>query len=137
MTTLLIVFLLGLGIVLTKAQVVNTPDKSKTHFYQKYPGAQDVDWDNNITNYTATFKVNNNTYKAHYHIDVTWDYTVMYMTEADLPQAMKDTVDRSCVADWKPKSVTHVEKNRGEHCYRVEREKGLEERFILFDKDGE
>lgn len=132
----LISILLGIGIESAEAQVINIPDKSKTHFSQKYPGANEVNWDNNITTYTAKFKVNNNTYKAYYHMDGTWDYTVMYMTEADLPQAVKDAVAKSRIADWKPKSVAHVENNKGEHSYRVEREKGLEERFIFFNKDG-
>lgn len=132
----MLILILGLFVQNTQSQVINIPDKSKAHFAQKYPNAKKVDWSNNVTSYVAKFKVNNNTHKSYYHMDGTWDYSVMYMLESQLPAAVKESVAKSRIASWKPKSAAHVENNKGEHTYRVEREKGLEKKYIFFDQNG-
>ncbi len=119
-----------------QAQVVNIPNKSEKHFANKYPGANDANWTNNVVNYTCKFKWQGNEYKAYYHMDGTWDFTMMYMTEAGLPEAVKTSVKNSRISDWKPKSCAWIENRKGKKMYRVEREKGVEEMYIFFDKKG-
>jgi hypothetical protein len=133
-----IVVTLGLLLLLNpaQAQVVNIPNKSEKHFAQKYPGANDANWTNNVVNYTCKFKWQGNEYKAYYHMDGTWDFTMMYMTEAGLPEAVKTSVKNSRIGDWKPKSCAWIENRKGKKMYRVEREKGVEEMFIFYDKSG-
>jgi hypothetical protein len=119
-----------------QAQVVNIPGKSKEHFTKKYPGATNSDWHNNVANYTCRFQWNSGEYKAYYHMDGTWDYTVQYLKEPELPKAVQEAVAKSRIAGWEPKSAAFVENHKGLKTYRVERKKGVEEIFIFFDKNG-
>ena len=128
-----------LGIIFSvslQAQVVNIPGKAKDHFAKKYPGATNSDWHNNVANYTCRFQWNKGEFKAYYRMDGTWDYTVQYLKESELPQAVQDAVAKSRIASWEPKSAAYVENNKGQKTYRVERKKGIEGKFIFFDATG-
>lgn len=135
-----IVFLLfcfaSLAAIPAGAQVVSIPQKSKDHLAKKYPGATHTVWDNNVASYTCRFTWKNGEYKAFYHMDGTWDYSVHYLAETDLPKAVQEAVAKSRIADWKPKSAVKLENNKGEHFYRVERKKGIEIMYIFFDEQG-
>ena len=119
-----------------EAQVVSIPKKSKDHLAKKYPGATHTVWDNNVAAYTCRFTWKNGEYKAFYHMDGTWDYSVHYFKESDLPKAVQEAVAKSRIADWTPKSAVKLENNKGEHFYRVERKKGIEVMYIFFDEQG-
>jgi uncharacterized protein (DUF1684 family) len=119
-----------------QAQVVSIPNKSEKHFAKKYPGATNLNWSNNVAEYTCKFKFNGREYKAFYHMDGNWNYTIMYMQESELPEAVKTSLANSRISDWKPKSCVAVENNKGKRSFRVEREKGIEEMFIFYDKNG-
>jgi Putative beta-lactamase-inhibitor-like, PepSY-like len=119
-----------------QAQVVTIPNKSKDHLAKKYPGATHTVWDNNVASYTCRFTWKNGEYKAFYHMDGTWDYSVHYLTESTLPKAVQDAVAKSRISDWKPKSAVKLENNKGEHLYRVERKKGIEIMYLFFDEKG-
>lgn len=131
--------LIAAGLLFTvslQAQVVNIPPKSKEHFTKKYPGATNSDWHNNVATYTCRFQWNGGEYKSYYNMDGTWDYTVQYLNESDLPKAVQDAVAKSRIASWEPKSAAFVENNKGLKTYRVERKKGIEKKFIFFDASG-
>ena len=132
----MLAMLLIIGVNSLHAQVISVPNKSEKHLAKKYPGATNADWTNNVVSYTCKFKWQGNDYKAYYHMDGTWDFTMMYMTEAGLPDAVKKSVENSRIGDWKPKSCAWIENNKGKKMYRVEREKGIEEMYIFFDKNG-
>jgi uncharacterized protein (DUF1684 family) len=119
-----------------QAQVVSVPNKSEKHFAKKYPGATNINWSNNVVEYTCKFNYSGREYKAFYHMDGNWDYTIMYMEESELPEAVKTSVANSRISDWNPKSCVAVENNKGKKTFRVEREKGVEEKFIFYDKNG-
>jgi hypothetical protein len=133
---LMMVFASVLFSHLASAQVINIPDKSKQHFAKKYPKAEGADWYNNVTSYLVKFRMNGNDCRGHYHMDGTWDYTVSYISEEKLPKAVKTSLSKSRIGSWEPKSCAMVDNNKGEHLYRVERKKGVEEMFIFFDKSG-
>ncbi len=100
-----------------QAQVVSVPNKSEKHFAKKYPGATNINWSNNVVEYTCKFNFNSREYKAFY-------------------EAVKTSVANSRISDWKPKSCVAVENNKGKKTFRVEREKGVEEMFIFYDANG-
>jgi outer membrane receptor for Fe3+-dicitrate len=119
-----------------QAQVVSIPDKSEKHFAQKYAGAQNADWTNNVVNYTCKFKYKGQDMRAYYHMDGTWDFTAAYMNESDLPAAVRESVSKSRMSDWQAKSAARIENHKGKTLYRVERKKGIEESYIFYDAKG-
>lgn len=90
-------------------QVINIPDKAKKSFAEKYPKASDVDWTNNVSNYTAKFKMKGKAYEAHYNMDGTWDNTETQIDKSDLPKAVNSSFEKSRFTDWELLSTDFVE----------------------------
>ena len=133
---ILSLFIYLFGISTADAQIVDVPKKSKDHFFKKYPDAKNADWNNNAVSYAVKFLMGNDTYRAYYHMDGTWDYTEKYMDMANLPQSVKDSYAKSRIADWKLESVSWVENNKGKTSYRIEAKKGIEKKTVFYDKNG-
>jgi hypothetical protein len=129
-------FIYLFGVTSAEAQVVDIPNKSKEHFFKKYPDAKNADWNNNAVSYAVKFNMGSDTYRAYYHMDGTWDYTEKYMELANLPQSVKDSYAKSRIADWKFESAAWVENNKGKKRYRIEASKGIEKKTIYYDKNG-
>jgi len=120
----------------TEAQVVDIPNKSKEHFFKKYPDAKNADWNNNVVNYAVKFDLNGTTNRAYYHMDGNWDYTETYLESAQLPNAVKESFKKSRFADGKTEGVALVENNKGKKCYRIDVKKGMEKNSVYYDKNG-
>ena len=118
------------------AQVINVPDKAQKHFEEKYAGAANVKWSNNVANYDANFKMDGVSFKAHYNIDGTWDYTEKFLKKDDAPQIVKDSYSKSSYRDNAVKSLAYVENNKGEKLYRYEVKTGVTRTYVFFDEEG-
>lgn len=118
------------------AQVVKVPEKSKEHFAKKYPSVKNPDWDNSITYYMASFTMKKESYRAVYHMDGTWDFTEKKIDPNKLPKAVTNSFQKSRFADWEKRSYAYVENNDGEKLYRIEAKKGIEKKYVFFDKNG-
>ena len=125
-----------LFLFVVQSQVVNIPDKTKTHFAEKYPEAKQVDWRNKAVNYVATFVLNNSKYSAWYHMDGVWDYTEETLEQSALPDNVKTALKNSRFSDWKVSSTAYIENNKGEKLYRVEVKKGIEKKYVFYDSAG-
>jgi hypothetical protein len=64
-------FIYLFGVTSAEAQVVDIPNKSKEHFFKKYPDAKNADWNNNAVSYAVKFNMGSDTYRAYYHMDGT------------------------------------------------------------------
>lgn len=118
------------------AQVVNIPDKAKTHFAEKYPGATEVDWSNNVSNYTAKFRLDGKGYEAHYDIDGGWDNTEHQIQKADLPEAVSSSFAKSRYTDWKLNSIDFVEEPKHPALYRFNLKNGIKKTYLYMDATG-
>jgi hypothetical protein len=129
-------FLLFATAQFVTAQVVNVPDAAKKHFAEKYPKAQDPKWTNNVTNYTAEFKQKDVPVKVSYNVDGSWNYTEAFIPDSKVPKSVKESFQKSKYHDWKVKSIVAVETSKGENSFRVEATKGIEKKYIFYDKNG-
>ena len=120
----------------TAAQVIDVPDKSKKHFFKKYPEAKNADWNNNVVNYTVKFLEGDFTYRAYYHMDGNWHYTEKYLLEMQLPAAVIEALSKSRYSSWNRESFAWIENNKGIISWRIEIKKGIEKRSIFFNKEG-
>jgi hypothetical protein len=118
------------------AQVINVPDKAQKHFQEKYAGATNIKWSNNVANYDAGFKMEGLSSKAHYTIDGTWDFTEKFLAKGGAPDKVKESFSKSAYRDKTLKSVTFVENNKGEKLYRYEVKTGVTRTYVFFDEEG-
>ena len=118
------------------AQVINVPNKSEKHFAAKYPEAKNVDWTNSVTSYSARFTLNDEKYRANYHIDGTWDFTEKELDYGKLPAEVQDSFKKSRMSDWKVLGAALVDNSKNEKLYRVEVEKGVSKKYVFYDGTG-
>lgn len=121
---------------ISKAQVVNIPDKAKTHFAEKYPNATEVDWSNKVSNYTVKFRMDNKPYEAHYDIDGGWDNTEHPIQKSDLPEAVSTSFSKSRYTDWKLNSIDFVEEPKHPALYRFNLKNGIKKTYFYLDPEG-
>lgn len=139
MKHLIVFFFTAITLLVTHsslAQVVNIPDKAKQSFADKYPKAKDIVWTNNISNYTATFRRKKTHYTAHYNIDGAWDNTENQLDNDDVPKDVREAFSKNRFADWKVNSTDFVEDSKGQNLYRYNLKKGIEKKYLYFDKTG-
>jgi hypothetical protein len=118
------------------AQVINIPDKAKKHFAEKYSKATDVDWSNNVANYTVKFKQSDKPYKAYYSMNGSWDNTETAIEKGDLSSDVTSAFSKSRYSDWEVLSTDFVENSKGQSLYRYNLKKGIEKKYLYFDKTG-
>lgn len=121
---------------LSNAQVVNIPDKAKTHFSKKYPSAAEVEWKNNVVNYTAKFELDGIDKTAHYSLDGVWTFTDQDKELESFPEDVQTSVKKSRYSDWKIESSALVENSKNEKLYRVEFKNGISKRYVFYDESG-
>jgi uncharacterized membrane protein YkoI len=133
----LITIILGMFLITSlEAQVINVPKKSQSHFGKKYPSAKEVTWINNVTDYQVKFKDDNGTQRAYYHMDGTWNFTELYIDNSKIPAEVSSSLSKSRFSDWTIESSAFIENNKGKTMYRLEVKKGLEKKFVFYDKNG-
>jgi hypothetical protein len=130
-------FFLTVAIFTTvNAQVFNVPAHAKTDFSERYKNATKADWTNDVSYYTCKFKQNGVDSKAYYHMDGYWDYTERFVASSKVPTTVKDSFSKSKYRDWSTKSLVYVENKDNVNLYRYYVKKGIEKKYVFFDKEG-
>lgn len=107
-------------------------------FYQKYPDAERVSWEEERGYFVAKFWRSD--LKA--EVNAWFDAMAMWLfTETDirydaLPQAVKNAFEASEYSDWQIDDVDMVERPEMETVYVLEVDKGKEEYGLFFSADG-
>lgn len=90
----IMVLILGMIIVFSQVHAqtsANVPEKVKTAFAEKFPGAKDVIWDKeDDAEWEAEFSLNDKEYSANFSVDGTWKETEYEISESELPAAVKE-----------------------------------------------
>jgi hypothetical protein len=116
------------------AQVVNIPDKAKDDFARKHANARDVEWDNKVTYYIVHYTEDGVAATAHYRLDGTWDFTENKIK--DVPAEVKESFSKSKYRDWEVNETAFVENDNSQKMYRYEVTKGVDKKYVFFDKAG-
>ena len=136
MKSLLFLLICFVSVSSVSAQVINVPDNSQKDFQERYKGATNIKWSNNVANYTASFKEGDVSCKAHYMIDGGWDYTEKFIHKADVPAVVSESFSKSKYRDNKVKSIVYLENAKKEELYRYEVKSGVTRNYVFFDKTG-
>jgi hypothetical protein len=121
---------------ISNAQVIKIPDAAKRHFAETFPDAKDPKWSNNISSYTSEFKDHDYVKVVGYTVDGKWNYTETHIPDSMIPHDVKESFAKSKYRDWKIKSIVQVQTSKMEKSYRVEAVKGIQKKYVFYDKDG-
>lgn len=125
--------------IVTQAQIRKVPAEVTTAFQAKYPDAKNVEWKDNLTNFQATFSMNDAEWSADFNSKGEWKESTKKMTYEALPAVVKDGFSKSKYNDWSPGSVTMIEKADKSITYKIYAEKSslVQKRFLFFNKEGQ
>jgi len=95
-----------------------------------------VKWDNNVSSYLCHYEENGVAATAHYNMDGTWDFTEKKIHPNAVPAVVNDSFSKSKFSDYDVKEKAFVENTKGQSFYRFEVKKGIDKKYLFFDKDG-
>lgn len=114
------------------------PDAVVSSFSDLYPSVDpaSADWDKECGYYEAKFKENGKEHKAYFEKNGEWISSELKdVNVQELPQQVIDGLYTSEYGGWKAQDVT-VKYNNENVVYDIEVKKGLKERDVQFDENG-
>jgi hypothetical protein len=134
----LILVLLIFGAVATFAQIRKIPAEVTEALKVKYPDAEKVSWKDKLSVFAASFEMNNEKYEARFTDKGEWKSTEKEISENDLPDQVKDGLEKSKYADWEMKYAYFIELPDEETQYRIQVAKNeIQKKNLLFSNEGQ
>lgn len=119
------------------AQVRKIPSEVTEAFRLKYPEASNVEWRDKLSSFSAIFEVDNIEYEARFNSKGEWQFTENVIEESDLPEAIRDSYDKSKYADWEIGKIHRIEQPDGAILYRIETIKNdVRKKNLVFNSEG-
>ena len=121
----------------TSAQIRKIPSEVTESFRQKYPLAENVEWRDKLTGFTAAFALNDSSYVASYNNEGDWEQTELEISQESLPEVIKDSFGKSKYADWEIEHVYRIELPDNILQYRIQVMKtDIRKRNLFFNVKG-
>jgi hypothetical protein len=119
------------------SQIRKIPSGATETLKQKYPGAENVQWKDQITHYTAKFESGGKEYEAHFDNDGNWKESLVKSDESEIPAEVKDGIAKSKYSDWAIDKVEKLEAAGGNVQYRLQVKSGdIKKKILYFNPDG-
>ena len=126
-----------LGTIVVRAQSKPTPPAVSDVFTKMFPAAQNIEWRDKISNFTAYFTNNNRKCEAKFEKNGSWLSTEEALQWDSLPGPVQDSFRLSKYADWKrisAYSLTSAEATTQYHLVVAKNEVGR--RILFFSPEG-
>ena len=134
---LMTLFVFLITATLASAQIRKIPSSATDNFKSKYPTAENVEWKDKISHYSALFTIDGKNYEAHFDNDGNWKESMVSIDQDEIPAEVKDGYDKSKYSDWSMGKVEKVESNSGKVQYRMQVTKGdLRKKVLYFSPEG-
>jgi hypothetical protein len=138
MKRLLILIMTSLTLQVAIAQLGKIPAEVTTAFAAKYPAAKDVEWKNNLSDYSAKFTSEKSTKcEASFNGKGEWQSTEEELDSTALPAEVKDGFSKSKYSERELREVVKIEKKNAAVQYRLLVKKNdVEKKYLYFNKEG-
>lgn len=119
------------------AQIRKIPAEVTEAFKTRYPHAEKVEWGDRLSDFEASFVLNNANMKARFDSKGEWLLSETLLKFEELPADVKDGYQKSKYTDWEVKETTRIDKHAEAIQYRIFiRKSGIQKKYLYFDKDG-
>jgi len=119
------------------AQIRKIPSETTQALEKMFKGATEISWKDNVTNFEANFKYNGHETSAQFSGKGEWKETVTKLSMSEVPAEVMDGFKKSTYADWDTGDSSYkIEQPEGYLRYRIYVKKGLEKKYLFFNKDG-
>jgi hypothetical protein len=136
-----VIFTLLAGLLLFSnysfSQIRKIPSAATESLKEKYPGAEQVQWKDQITHFTAKFTLDSKDYEAHFDNDGNWKESLVKIDESALPSEVKDGISKSKYSDWDIDKVEKLQSSNDNVQYRLQVKSGdIKKKVLYFNPDG-
>lgn len=130
--------LLGFGLaIVANGQIRKIPASVTEAFKEKYPHATKVEWKDKVTSFAASFEEDDKQYEARFNSKGEWQETEEQIDEEEIPETVKDGLEKSKYAEWEIRKVRRIELPDDAVQYKVQVEKNdIQRKNLLFSSDG-
>lgn len=119
------------------AQIRKIPAEVTEAFKTRYPHAEKVEWGDRLSDFEASFVLNNVNMRARFNSKGEWLISETVMKFEDLPAEVNDGYQKSKYTDWEIKEITRIDKHAEAIQYRIFiRKSGIQKKYLYLDKDG-
>jgi Putative beta-lactamase-inhibitor-like, PepSY-like len=119
------------------AQVTKVPQSAKDNFEKQYPGAENINWNNDVINVNVLFTLDGETMNAEYNNKGIWKNTLQDAAFEQLPAAVKDGFSKSKYADREVTDSKIIHYPGDVTQYRIKAEKNdVEKKYLYFNGNG-
>jgi hypothetical protein len=137
----ILVFLFSLTAVLLTnisfSQIRKIPSNATENLKQKYPGADNVEWKDALSHFTAKFQIEGDDYEAHFDNEGNFKESMVKIDQVELPGAVKDGLAKSKYSDWTIDKVEKIESGDGKVRYRFQAKSGdVKKKILYFTPEG-
>lgn len=121
------------------AQIRKIPSEVTNALNERFPGAEDVSWKDNLTSWEADFSHKGVRFHAFFTGKGEWKETDKYIEFDDLPEDVKEGLEKSKYSEWTPGAVAEITKKDKELQYRIYVEKSslIQKKYLYFNKKGQ
>jgi hypothetical protein len=126
-------------LITSNAQFGKIPVEATNAFKTKYPEATNVSWKSGLSNYRATFDLNNIHYTAEFNSTAQWVKTEGKLTYDKLPKEVSDSFHKGLYSKWERNEMVKIEQKDKEAEYRIKVKKpgGLTGKYLFFNATGQ
>jgi hypothetical protein len=136
MKRILLLVLLAAGLS-SFGQIRKLPAAVTETFKEKYPNASNVEWKDKLTLFVASFEDGGKKYEARFSNKGVWQQTEDEITEAELPEGVKEGLEKSKYAEWEKTTIYHIWLPKEQTQYRISVKKSdLQKKNLLFSNGG-
>jgi len=119
------------------SQIRKIPSSATEAVKQKYPSAENVEWKDAISHFTAKFRMDGKDFESHFNSDGEWKETLVKIDEDEIPEAVKDGIAKSKYSDWTIGKVEKIEASDSRVQYRLQVKKGdIKKKILYFSPEG-
>ncbi len=138
MKKVVLILMIAFGFTtISNGQLRKVPGVVTEAFKTSFAGASNVEWKDNLTNFSANFTQNAATKTAKFNKEGVWLETVTVLSLNTLSKDVQDGFKKSKYADWTVKNVSLVEEAGKVPLYKLfVRKNDIEKRNLYFDKTG-
>lgn len=121
------------------AQIRKMPAEVTNAFKEMFPNAENVSWKDNLTSWHASFSNGGVETDAWFSGKGEWKETNKAMDFENLPEAVKDGLEKSKYHEWTPGDVAEVTKKDKSLQYRIYVEKSsvVQKKYLYFNAKGQ
>jgi hypothetical protein len=120
------------------AQLRKIPAEVTEALKAKYPEASNVTWKDKLSVFAAAFVINGEKMEARFNSKGEWQSTEIEIADNDLPEEVRDGLNKSKYSEWEVKSVVHIDLPDDKVEFRIQVAKSdVQKKNLLFNSEGQ